>query len=189
MSVIRMDRRNPKRKPLSNLTNTPNSKLNVSNSKPKPNLKSDTASTGSNTIPTPINHKAQKPPIHRSRPRILPKPSTPYPKLSPSLPDSGSVNYEPVRMMKDKGKAVAVGVFSCPPIERARRLWDDIEDEESDDDRIKMSKTFSDGGKKTRYSMPMPALPRAFVEEQRKYFAEVDAFELEEEAVSESELE
>ncbi|KAL5709852.1 hypothetical protein ACHQM5_020489 [Ranunculus cassubicifolius] len=41
--------------------------------------------------------------------------------------------------------------------------------------------------KKRRKSMP--ALPRGFLEEQRKYFAEVDAYQLEEEIVSESDLE
>ncbi|ERN03220.1 hypothetical protein AMTR_s00003p00166540 [Amborella trichopoda] len=42
--------------------------------------------------------------------------------------------------------------------------------------------------KKRRYSMP-ELLPRDFIEEQRAKFAEIDAFELEEEVASETELE
>lgn len=45
------------------------------------------------------------------------------------------------------------------------------------------------GAKKKRPPPSTPKLPEDFVKRQRAYFADVDAFELPEEEVSESELE
>ncbi|CAO2153537.1 unnamed protein product [Urochloa humidicola] len=45
------------------------------------------------------------------------------------------------------------------------------------------------GAKKKRPPPSTPKLPEDFVKKQRAYFADVDAFELPEEEVSESELE
>ncbi|XP_068644639.1 uncharacterized protein [Aristolochia californica] len=94
---------------------------------------------------------------------------------------------------KDKGKAVIDSIpSSCPPIGRTKNFSGRVD---------KLMKNSEDGlpkehhvsppkrKKKRRYSVGEYILPQDFIDKQRAYFAEIDAFELAEEDVSLSELE
>uniref|UniRef100_A0A1D1ZH27 Sororin C-terminal region domain-containing protein n=1 Tax=Anthurium amnicola TaxID=1678845 RepID=A0A1D1ZH27_9ARAE len=85
---------------------------------------------------------------------------------------------------------------SCPPIERIKSMRDNLKLEHGDIDRHgTCSVPYPKPKKKRHYALTkvdkegelMP--PREFIEKQKAYFAEIDAFELPEEVVSESELE
>ncbi|KAJ0982333.1 hypothetical protein J5N97_010588 [Dioscorea zingiberensis] len=87
----------------------------------------------------------------------------------------------------NKGKALVVeATSSCPQLERTRSTRGDLESEHADCHQPKSSS-------KQWFRMPKrvkkPVLPQDFIERQKAYFAEIDAFELPEEVVSESELE
>ncbi|KAG1338115.1 hypothetical protein COCNU_04G004210 [Cocos nucifera] len=84
-----------------------------------------------------------------------------------------------------KGKATRSTALSCPPVARTTSMKGKLVME---DDKFDHPKAFSvpypEAKKKQRCT-----LPEDFMEKQRAYFAEIDAFELSEEVVSESELE
>ncbi|RCV36860.1 hypothetical protein SETIT_8G015400v2 [Setaria italica] len=89
---------------------------------------------------------------------------------------------------KGKEPVAAAGTSSCPPLGRATRK-NSRKDSMAQDTRPISSSAPCHGAKKKRPPPSTPKLPEDFVKRQRAYFADVDAFELPEEEVSESELE
>jgi len=89
---------------------------------------------------------------------------------------------------KDREPAPAAGMASCPPLGRATRKTS-RKDSMAQDTRPISSSAPCHGAKKKRPPPSTPKLPEDFVKKQRAYFADIDAFELPEEEVSESELE
>ncbi|XP_057973537.1 uncharacterized protein LOC131161638 [Malania oleifera] len=131
-------------------------------------------------------------------------PSTPHVELESSYnqgtADSvvlkSSILYsrrQPAGKRKTTGKAVAV-TMSAPPMKRINRTG--VKLNEAGETRLSKSCTvrWQKHKKKLDSWQPEegvsePALPRDFIEKQRAYFAEVDAFKLPVEEVSDSELE
>ncbi|XP_077221785.1 uncharacterized protein LOC143855524 isoform X2 [Tasmannia lanceolata] len=176
------ENRKRKRKPLSDCTNTtpisytlrPKPKPTLSNKNPNSNsLNHEISSIESNNNENPINSST---PHHKSS------------QLFDSIVLEGSdirtvysrhsIEEKEKRKRKRKGKAVAVMMpLSCPPVGRIWNFGDKLKEPHGD---IGLSKA--------------PSVSRLegkqdFVNKQRAYFAEIDAFELQEEVVSESELE
>ncbi|CAL4989976.1 unnamed protein product [Urochloa decumbens] len=89
---------------------------------------------------------------------------------------------------KGKEPVAAVGTASCPPLGKSTRKTS-RKDSVAQDTRPISSSAPCHGAKKKRPPPSTPKLPEDFVKKQRAYFADVDAFELLEEEVSESELE
>ncbi|CAL4995946.1 unnamed protein product [Urochloa decumbens] len=89
---------------------------------------------------------------------------------------------------KGKEPAAAAGTASCPPLGKSRRKTS-RKDPMAQDTRPISSSAPCHGAKKKRPPPSTPKLPEDFVKKQRAYFADVDAFELPVEEVSESELE
>lgn len=206
----RTERRPLRRIPLSDCTNTgaaavsegvrtaksSTAKSVARPTKPHPSKKrkpeqnsSSRSDTGSNDIrnapnPSSLNDAVSPPP---------PKASTPVraSKSSSNL-SSGKVDddvFEPLTVYnrrntaaKRKGKEKAVAEpLSCPPLERMRN-------ELNKDGDTRVSKSYTAPNRK-KQRVPKNDLSQDFIEEQKAYFAEVDAFELPEEVVSDSELE
>ncbi|CAN6339344.1 unnamed protein product [Urochloa humidicola] len=89
---------------------------------------------------------------------------------------------------KGKEPVAAAGAASCPPLGKSTRK-NSRKDTMAQDTRSISSSAPCHGAKKKRPPPSTPKLPEDFVKKQRAYFADVDAFELPEEEVSESELE
>ncbi|XP_062201711.1 endochitinase A-like [Phragmites australis] len=90
-----------------------------------------------------------------------------------------------------KGKApaaAAAGAASCPPLGKATRNNNRKTSMDQDARPISYSAPCHEA-KKKRPSSSTPKLPEDFVKKQRAYFADIDAFELPEEEVSETDLE
>ncbi|CAD6258722.1 unnamed protein product [Miscanthus lutarioriparius] len=83
----------------------------------------------------------------------------------------------------NKGKEPVGAAASCPPLGKSTKNI-----RKKDTRPISLSATCREA-KKKRPLARTPKLPEEFVKKQRAYFADVDAFELAEEEVSESELE
>ncbi|XP_066334744.1 uncharacterized protein [Miscanthus floridulus] len=83
----------------------------------------------------------------------------------------------------NKGKETVGAAASCPPLGKSTKNI-----RKKDTRPISSSATCREA-KKKRPLVRTPKLPEEFVKKQRAYFADVDAFELAEEEVSESELE
>ncbi|XP_011622254.1 uncharacterized protein LOC18431358 [Amborella trichopoda] len=88
----------------------------------------------------------------------------------------------------DTRKNAEVLPASCPPMVPIARFWKKLGKQVCEAGPSKAHTEEPVQKKKRRYSMP-ELLPRDFIEEQRAKFAEIDAFELEEEVASETELE
>ncbi|CAL4904605.1 unnamed protein product [Urochloa decumbens] len=86
---------------------------------------------------------------------------------------------------KGKEPVAAVGTASCPPLGKSTRKTSRKDSMAQDIS----SSAPCHGAKKKRPPPSTPKLPEDFVKKQRAYFADVDAFELPVEEVSESELE
>ncbi|XP_077226035.1 uncharacterized protein LOC143859224 isoform X2 [Tasmannia lanceolata] len=197
------NRRRFKRKPLSDCTNTtPISYTIKCKNKPKPSLSNkrpdenslnnENSSIGSNNDKNPIN------PQHKS---------SQFYGLLLTLVDSiviegsevGTVysqqSIEKKGKRKREGKTVAVMMpLTCPPVGRIRSFVDRLKHAHRGDGLSEVcSVCHLEGKKKQRRSMnkgvSIHSLSEDFVNKQRAYFAEIDAFELQEEVVSESELE
>ncbi|CAL9150761.1 uncharacterized protein LOC135617744 [Musa acuminata AAA Group] len=98
-----------------------------------------------------------------------------------------------LRSTKSKGKEPCT-TSSCPPAEKIRTVDSGkLMGDAIASGRKAFSVPFEKRKKRQRYVVPeainKSLLPQDFIEKQRAYFAEVDAFDLPEEAVSESELE
>nr|DAD26403.1 TPA_asm: hypothetical protein HUJ06_027871 [Nelumbo nucifera] len=198
--VMEDERRVKKRKPLSDCTNTVSSRISShSHAKPRKHSRSTKAadnnslkydtSTGSNAA---------------ENPGISISPSTPPPQQTRSVSSAIHGNNSAILKVysrtrseekrKNEGKAVAVGkASSCPPVRRITRIGDKTNEEHK---KFGFSKTCRvPRSKRKKECFPVPgkgsnkyALPQNFIDQQRAYFAEVDAFELPEEvATSESE--
>ncbi|XP_066340707.1 flocculation protein FLO11-like [Miscanthus floridulus] len=89
----------------------------------------------------------------------------------------------PTITSKGKGKEPAGAAVSCPPLGKSTRNI------RKKDTRLISSSAPCREAKKKRPLAKTPKLPEEFVKKQKAYFADVDAFELAEEEVSESELE
>jgi len=89
---------------------------------------------------------------------------------------------------KEPVAVTAAGTASCPPLGKATRK-NSRKDSMTQDTRLISSSAPCLGDKNKRPPPSTPKLPEDFVKKQRAYFADVDAFELPEEEVSESELE
>ncbi|CAD6258747.1 unnamed protein product [Miscanthus lutarioriparius] len=83
----------------------------------------------------------------------------------------------------NKGKEPVGAAASCPPLGKSTRNI------RKKDTRLISSSAPCREAKKKRPLAKTPKLPEEFVKKQKAYFADVDAFELAEEEVSESELE
>ncbi|CAN6373838.1 unnamed protein product [Urochloa humidicola] len=94
----------------------------------------------------------------------------------------------PTTTNKGKEPVAAAGAASCPPLGKSTRK-NSRKDTMAQDTRSISSSAPCHGAKKKRPPPSTPKLPEDFVKKQRAYFADVDAFELPEEEVSESELE
>ncbi|XP_008792196.2 uncharacterized protein LOC103708875 [Phoenix dactylifera] len=226
-------RRNLKRKPLFDLTNTTRSlssshaaslKPNpIPKRKPKPQSSDPTPPQSSNPDETPArsnsgfnsggpdDHGVQivAAPSPRSRETFLdsvddvaqPDKSEHYIVYTQRTAERRCKEKEAGRKCQEKEagrrckeKAVPSTTSSCPPVGRSRSIKGKLV---LDNDKVDHPKAFSvpyqKAKKKRRYTMPeaicKPILPQDFIENQKAYFAEIDAFELPEEVVSESELE
>lgn len=84
----------------------------------------------------------------------------------------------------NRGKEPIGAAASCPPLGKSTRNI-----RKKDARPISSSATCGEAKKKLRPLARTPKLPEEFVKKQKAYFADVDAFELAEEEVSESELE
>ncbi|RWR81243.1 hypothetical protein CKAN_00991700 [Cinnamomum micranthum f. kanehirae] len=178
-----------KRKPLTDRTNTsildpfPSLKPKPS-PKSKPNLSNSITCTGSNDAQElqQENQKKQNPsddPPHSS--------STPQPNQLRVFDDadysyleiSKTYTRSSARKIKEKGKAVADSISSsCPPPRTFKSSSRDKEEEQQEGvNKKKKPRTKED------------SLCQDFIDKQRAYFAEIDAFELPVEVASESELE
>ncbi|XP_058110555.1 uncharacterized protein LOC131253540 isoform X3 [Magnolia sinica] len=194
-----------KRKPLSDLTNT-SPLLPISSSiGPKPNPKPKTrSSSGPKSSSRPVGSLSSSDTSIGSSnalEQLQQCPTNPEPDSSRASENVEWEDFEQLKIYnrrsiqgKNKGKAVAAAVpSSCPPARRIRSLGNRLK---SHDD-VDLSKTLSvprpKSKKKRRHSMPedpaVHVLSQDFIDKQRAYFAEIDAFELQEEEVSESEME
>ncbi|XP_068669074.1 uncharacterized protein [Aristolochia californica] len=185
-------RKRLKRKPLVDCTNTVSSvrraaKLLSKPSKLSPSAKSQEcsqkyeASTGSNAVLNPCNtlilNDFQFKPV----------------KFSDDVRGKGpeittGVNRHTQEQRKDKGKDVMDSFpSSCPPIGRTKnfransgredKVMNNSEDGLPKEHHLSPPKR----KKKRRYSVAEYILPQDFIDKQRAYFAEIDAFELAEE--------
>ncbi|KAL6630645.1 hypothetical protein ACP70R_028496 [Stipagrostis hirtigluma subsp. patula] len=94
----------------------------------------------------------------------------------------------------NKGKepaAAAAGTASCPPLGKSTRSSSRKTSVAQDTRPISLSAPCHEAKKKRHMvdTSSTPKLPEDFVKKQRAYFADIDAFELPEEEVSETELE
>ncbi|XP_078436111.1 uncharacterized protein LOC144706900 [Wolffia australiana] len=138
--------------------------------------------------------------IVRSRPssKVADPPSesgVPSGSLKPVIP---CTNRREKRQRKKKSLDVEIHHSSCPSRKRLKNASEKqtTGPTEDTDRRASASAPNAKLKRKWRYMLssddegqPQTILPRQFIEEQRAYFTEVDAFELAEEVVSEDELE
>nr|CAB3490711.1 unnamed protein product [Digitaria exilis] len=157
---------------------------------PTPSAASEASSTSSSTAsvtPTPKPSSAADPDKDRS---VLKSPiSTVYARRG-TTETQGRRRNPATTTTKGKGKepVAAAGTASCPPLGRATRKAA-RKDSIAQDTRPISSSAPCHGAKKKRPPPSTPKLPEDFVKKQRAYFAEIDAFDLPVEEVSESELE
>ncbi|PIA58060.1 hypothetical protein AQUCO_00500174v1 [Aquilegia coerulea] len=137
---------------------------------------------------TPIDDSRRKPVAKGKEKRIL--------IVDPNSKNAATpIDYsqrKPIAKEKEKEKAVTLVSFSCPPLGRTKSIGDQLEKakhnmHKRNTEQIVPKCRTAPPTKKRRHSMP--GLPRQFVEEKKAYYDTIDAFELEEEVVSESELE
>ncbi|KAF8397150.1 hypothetical protein HHK36_016057 [Tetracentron sinense] len=194
-----------KRKPLSDCTNIIASSVSAtSSSLIKPKISSLTAKKPDETsfkYDTSIGSNVAENPRTRSQP------STPAPQKFSANSDTLECEKselvtvysrrQTAEKRKIKGKAIAMAIpSSCPPAGRVRHIGrDKLSEEHGDVGLSKSDKVPHPKYKKKRHhslsklDVDTPGLPQDFINQQRAYFAEIDAFELPEEVVSESELE
>eukprot|EP00268_Persea_americana_P054581 TRINITY_DN6265_c0_g1_i2.p1 TRINITY_DN6265_c0_g1~~TRINITY_DN6265_c0_g1_i2.p1 ORF type:complete len:193 (-),score=40.19 TRINITY_DN6265_c0_g1_i2:328-906(-) len=182
-----------RRKPLTDRTNTsildpspsPSPSLKPKPSpKSKPNISNSITSTGSNDAQHLLqkNQKQQNPSDDPPHPSSTPQPNQlrifddadcSYLEISKTYTRSSA------RKIKEKGKAVAVSICSsCPPPRTFKSS-----------SRDKVEEQQEDVNKKKKPRTKEASLRQDFIDKQRAYFAEIDAFELPVEVASESELE
>ncbi|KAJ8764061.1 hypothetical protein K2173_004955 [Erythroxylum novogranatense] len=190
-----------KRKPLFDFTNTINSphpscssfsklnKTNLLNLNPKSTKKTSTrakadSSTGSTTALGENDNSVPSSPS-----RLVSASTTPSPSHGPTLevlePCSVYRRRQSTLKTKKKGKEI-VAPICCTASAKAQYSWDKM------NEGGVMGQSRSRTGpykKKQRQAWPMDnpnelELPQNFIEQQRAYFAEVDAFELPEEEVT-----
>ncbi|OVA12665.1 hypothetical protein BVC80_9017g18 [Macleaya cordata] len=210
---MELERRNLKRKPLSDCTNitannprvspirkNPNVSFSFGKSlitkPPKPPLSTNKSDQNSFKYDTSTGSNNAENPRIRTQPSTPPRPNSSANSVEIDCENAGVATVysrrRPVEKTRDKGKEVAETVpFSCPPARRIGSIGDKLVIEHRD---VALSKSCTavrpKSKKKRRFSLPEePALPKDFIEKQKAYFAEIDAFELPEEVVSESELE
>ncbi|KAJ4970730.1 hypothetical protein NE237_003829 [Protea cynaroides] len=178
------------RKPLSDRSNVVQTRIPSSLTKPsKPTLSVSTKEADESSL----KHDSSIGSNNADKPCVLPQPSTPPNRKS--LADSGAVDRENSGVVtvycrkrntetrKDKGKAVSVELpFSCPPVARVRSLGNKVNDKHGD---AGLSKTSGASNLKRKKKQRL-SLPQDFIDQQKAYFAEIDAFELPEEIVSDS---
>ncbi|KAF3433305.1 hypothetical protein FNV43_RR24407 [Rhamnella rubrinervis] len=197
------------RKPLSDCTNTNHTALDSSSQssssssllkRRNPNLSSafkrllsDTntksssatttgSSTGNDAVPNPTS--SPLPLAASTPPRTLRSPSASGTDVC-KVSEPGSVySRRPAEKRKTKGKAIAEPL-SCILASKTHKFGEKIKE----DGASKVSKASSVPHKKkqrhgpSRIDNAKHVLPKDFVEQQRAYFAEIDAFELSEEEV------
>ncbi|PKU85472.1 uncharacterized protein LOC110113433 [Dendrobium catenatum] len=194
----------PRRKPLCDLTNAPTLSLPATSykSKLRPRSSAVTNSSASSDVPdvsASCNSTAGS--INPAKPVSGKVPASFKKGLQISSSSvSGAGNYESdehstLNMVQKKDKEIyvekdnsAISAFSCPPLRKNRTTG-----------RMKQvggslpgtnSVPFQKKKKRKRQIKPSEyKLPQDFINEHRAYFEEVDAFELHEEVISESELE
>ncbi|KAF5198936.1 hypothetical protein FRX31_011477 [Thalictrum thalictroides] len=114
---------------------------------------------------------------------------------NPVTPIDYSSQRKLIAKEKEKGKAVAVASYSCPPLGRIKSIGDQLEKEKHNMHKRNTEQSglavpeccTASPTKKRRHSMSV--LPQEFVEEKKAYYDTIDAFELEVDVVSESESE
>ncbi|CAB4301481.1 unnamed protein product [Prunus armeniaca] len=189
------------RKPLSDCTNTiANTKTSTNTNATATSSQSSSASTATlkrlnpklssatKTLVAALNPKPSAPP-----PPIPSTPSRPPPISTSSSGTSDCDGFEACsvytrrqtalkRKSKDKENTVP---FNCPPAPKIRNILGKLKE----DGHNSLSKESTAPRKKKQCAVPagkdvsMHALPQDFIEKQRAYFAEIDAFELPEEEV------
>ncbi|KAF8671335.1 hypothetical protein HU200_050048 [Digitaria exilis] len=155
---------------------------------PTPSAASSTCSSTASVTPTPKSSSAADPDKDRS---VLKSPiSTVYARRGTTETQGRRRNPATTTTNKGKGKepVAAAGTASCPPLGRATRKTT-RKDSIAQDTRTISASAPCHGAKKKRPPPSTPKLPEDFVKKQRAYFAEIDAFDLPVEEVSESELE
>ncbi|CAL8126177.1 unnamed protein product [Prunus armeniaca] len=177
------------RKPLSDCTNT------IANTKTSTNTNATATSSQSSSAST-ATLKRLNPKLSSATKTLVaalnPKPSAPPPPIpsTPSRPPpistSSSVYTRRQTALKRKSKDKENTVpFSCPPAPKIRNILGKLKE----DGHNSLSKESTAPRKKKQCAVPagkdvsMHALPQDFIEKQRAYFAEIDAFELPEEEV------
>ncbi|KAK9167983.1 hypothetical protein Syun_000123 [Stephania yunnanensis] len=175
MEVDQRQRRNPKRKPLSDRTNF-----------------------NSTTLHPISNNKKTK----KNKPLLLLHPATRIPRQPPEVENSSSVKDDDA----STGSNVPPSPHTVSPLLLLRRnpwwlilcttgglLWTDQRIRESKSWRLCRSVVLSRKNQEYRKCLfstsEQHTLPQDFIDKQRAYFAEVDAFELLEEEASENEME
>ncbi|XP_043687064.1 uncharacterized protein LOC122638257 isoform X2 [Telopea speciosissima] len=186
MKAEKTQSRTLRRKPLSDCSNVVHNRISSSQSKPrKPSLSIKEADESS------LKHDSSVGSYNVENPSVEPQPSTPPNRRS--LAASGTVGRENsgiistysrkrnLEARKDKGKAVAPKMpVSCPPVVRVRNLGNKLNEEHGDAGQSKTSVASHPKSKK-HFS-----LPQDFIDQQKAYFAEIDALELPEEFESDS---
>lgn len=207
-------KRTPNRKPLSDCTNsittatTTTTPLYSSTVSPKSTPFSRTSKKQHKRTKSPHRYFAKfDTSIGSNNAEYPPLPSTPHQSATTSSSNSGGGDCEksgsliiysrrqagPLdRRNKNKRKKIATPL-SCPQAITYKDLSGKL-NQDGAGDVSTSHKDLSPKYKKRRYSLPgenlcTHTLPRDFIEQQRAYFAEIDAFELPEEVVSDSEVE
>ncbi|XP_030930216.1 uncharacterized protein LOC115955941 [Quercus lobata] len=171
------------RKPLSdstNLTTTTTAPNNLSSA-----FKKLLPSTNSTTANSDVISSAPPPPQPNlaSPPARLLKSSSPHGAgVDSEVSESGSVysRRNIANKRKGKGKETAEPL-SCPPAVKIGNVWNKI----NKDGEKSLPKACTAPPKKRQHRVNVSdyALPDEFIKQQRDYFAEIDAFEMEEEEV------
>ncbi|KAF8706968.1 hypothetical protein HU200_030493 [Digitaria exilis] len=149
---------------------------------------SSTCSSTASVTPAPNPSSAADPDKDRS---VLKSPiSTVYARRGTTETQGRRRNPATTNNNNNKGKepVAAAGTASCPPLGRATRKTT-RKDSVAQDTRPISASAPCHGAKKKRPPPSTPKLPEDFVKKQRAYFAEIDAFDLPVEEVSESVLE
>ncbi|KAJ4978417.1 hypothetical protein NE237_009197 [Protea cynaroides] len=188
MKVEKIQSRTLRRKPLSDCSNVVHARISSSLSKPsKPSLFAKDADESY------LKHDSSIGSYNAENPSIVPQLSTPPNRRSSSA--SGTVSGENSSIIsvysrkrnsearKDKGKAVALGMpVSCPPVARIRSLGNRLNEEHGNAGQSKTGGASRPKSKKKQHF----SLSQDFIDQQKAYFAEIDALELPEEFVSDS---
>ncbi|RLN00527.1 proteoglycan 4-like [Panicum miliaceum] len=149
---------------------------------------SDASSTCSTASVTPAPKPSSAAVIEEERSAAKSPISTVYARRGTTETQGRRRTTNPIATTKGKEPVAAAGTASCPPLGKATRK-NSRKDSMAQDTRPISSSAPCHGARKKRPPPSTPKLPEDFVKKQRAYFADVDAFELAEEEVSESELE